>query len=105
MFSVTLILLSQRYGILSCLLPNIHIQRPKRAYNDLCVHPSDNNCSSNFSSRVLAIEKRSKLQRHMLKFRSGTVTEADKDELFKQLFMEKMPRQFAWVWLFITRQI
>ena len=29
--------------------------------------------------------------RHMLKLRGVTVTEADKDELFKQLFMQKMP--------------
>ena len=39
----------------------------------------------------LGSRKPSQPLRHMLKLRGVTVTEADKDELFKQLFMQKMP--------------
>ena len=46
-----LLSMPQRYGILSCLLPNIHIQRSKRVCSDVCVRPSDNNCSNYFTSR------------------------------------------------------
>ena len=39
----------------------------------------------------LGDRKPSQLLRHMLKLRGGNVTEADHDELFRQIFMEKMP--------------
>ena len=51
-----LLSMPQRYGIVSCLLPYIHTQRSKMVYNDVCVCPSDPNCSSYFISRILAIE-------------------------------------------------
>lgn len=39
----------------------------------------------------LGDRKPSQLLRHMLKLRGGTVSDADKDEIFRELFLQKLP--------------
>ena len=39
----------------------------------------------------LGDRKPSQLLRHMLKLRGGTITEADRDEIFREIFLQKLP--------------
>ena len=51
---------------------------------------NDNAYSSFYMWKTLVI-KRNQLLRHMLKLRGGTVTNTANDEIFRMLFLQKLP--------------